>query len=239
MLELPGSAIPRLLTKSGAASSLPIPGLFQGGAGLDGTDLRPSDRLHTVLIDAVVRDVWAETSVTQTYKLEAEAPSDLVYLYPIDGDASVFDIAIAVNRRPIVCKMMEKIGSHTEFREVVDHGVAAVALEQVQGDIYCVHIGQVPPGAMVRCDIAAAASPSWPDSTLAVGHDVAAPSGSSPIVSPHPPFISSPTPPRHRHTIALIFGNHNKCKSHKRGVDQGDRLIQISSPVVHFIHPMR
>lgn len=152
MLEVPGSAIPRLLTRSGAASSLPIPGLFQA-APQAGGDLQPAQGLHTVHVDAVIRDVWAETSVTQTYKLDTEAATEAVFLYPVDELATVFDLAVTVDKVPVACRMMEKIGSHTEFREVVDQGVAAVALEQVQGDIYCVHVGRVPPAANVEVTV--------------------------------------------------------------------------------------
>jgi hypothetical protein len=77
VLELPWGVVPRVETESGAASGLPLPGLFASAietgsrpaskAGSLADDLVPIDNIKSFFVDTVIKDFCAETTISQTY----------------------------------------------------------------------------------------------------------------------------------------------------------------------------
>ena len=109
--------------------------------------------LQKVEIEAKIVDFVSEIAVTQSYVNVESNPIEVVYMYPIEEEASVTAFKAEIDHRIIVTKIQEKEKARDEYHEAMRNQKTAALLEETQPDIFQIKLGQLKPGAGARITI--------------------------------------------------------------------------------------
>jgi Ca-activated chloride channel family protein len=105
--------------------------------------------LKDVSISAVLRDLLAEVSVSQTYRNEEPTNIEAVYTFPLPLDALLLDVDIVIGNRHLKGNVVEKRAAERSYENALESGDAAVMIEPLEPGVYTMNVGNLLPGETI------------------------------------------------------------------------------------------
>ena len=102
--------------------------------------------LSDVSVSAVLRDLLAEVSVSQTYRNDERVNIEAVYTFPLPLDAVLLDLRVEIGGRVLNGVVVEKAAAEEDYEDAVAAGDAAVMLEVIEPGLYTMNVGNLIPG---------------------------------------------------------------------------------------------
>ncbi|CAF93414.1 unnamed protein product, partial [Tetraodon nigroviridis] len=104
--------------------------------------------LKGVEVDVEVRDHVASVVSTLNYENSEDNPLEVVFVFPLPGDAAVCHFSAAIGQKQIVAEVKEKQQAHEEYDDALSSGQQAFLLEESDEspDIFSLRVGSLPPG---------------------------------------------------------------------------------------------
>lgn len=101
--------------------------------------------LRDVAVTAVLQDLLAEVTVTQTYRNDERTNIEAVYTFPLPLDAVLLDLEVEIGARLLKGVVVEKKAAEEEYEDAVAAGDAAVMLEAIEPGLYTMNVGNLLP----------------------------------------------------------------------------------------------
>jgi Ca-activated chloride channel family protein len=99
--------------------------------------------LCKVAVSAVLADLLAEVSVTQTYRNEEDTNIEATYTFPLPVDAVLLSLDVALGGRRLQGVVVEKSQAEERYEEAIEEGDAAVLLENPEPGLYTMNVGNL------------------------------------------------------------------------------------------------
>ena len=115
--------------------------MASGLSGLEGERIV----LRDVAVSAVLRDLLAEVTVSQTYRNDESENIEAVYTFPLPLDAVLLGVAVVIGGRVLQGIVVEKTAAEAQYEEAVASGDAAVMLEELEPGLYTMNVGNLRP----------------------------------------------------------------------------------------------
>ncbi len=115
-------------------------GLLTGGAPIP---------LRGVAVEARLRDLATEVTITQRYHNSEEHPIEAVYVFPLEEGAAVCGFEAWIGKVHVVGTVKERDAAFEDYDDAPAAGHGAYLLDQERPDIFTAGLGNVPPGAEV------------------------------------------------------------------------------------------
>ncbi len=101
--------------------------------------------LSDVSVSAVLRDLLAEVTVSQTYRNDEQVNIEAVYTFPLPLDAVLLDLQVEIGGRVLKGVVVEKKAAEEKYEDAVAAGNAAVMLEVIEPGLYTMNVGNLLP----------------------------------------------------------------------------------------------
>jgi len=122
--------------------------------------------LEAVEVEATIRGMLAEASLTQRYRnLEAD-PIEVVYTFPLPLDAVLLELAVELNGERLRGVVRARAAAESEYEEAIEEGHSAVLLEQLEPGLYTVNLGNLHGGEQAVVRVRYAQLLRWQGETL-------------------------------------------------------------------------
>lgn len=115
-------------------------------AGLNGERVA----LQDVAVSAVLRDLLAEVTLTQTYRNDEAVNIEAVYTFPLPVDAVLLDLDVTIGERVLRGVVVEKCKAEARYEDAIEAGDAAVMLEATEPGLYTMNVGNLLAGETVK-----------------------------------------------------------------------------------------
>ncbi len=109
--------------------------------GVDGERVALCD----VAVAAVLQDLLAEVTVSQTYRNDEPTNIEAVYTFPLPLDAVLLEFEVEIGGRVLKGVVVEKKSAEEKYEDAVETGDAAVMLEAIEPGIYTMSVGNLLP----------------------------------------------------------------------------------------------
>lgn len=106
--------------------------------------------LCDVAVSAVLQDLLAEVTVSQTYRNDEAANIEAVYTFPLPQDAVLLDLAVEIGARHLKGTVVEKRQAEEEYEDALQAGDAAVMLEEAEPGLYTMNVGNLLPQEVAK-----------------------------------------------------------------------------------------
>ncbi len=117
--------------------------------------------LSDVSVSAVLRDLLAEVTVSQTYRNDEQVNIEAVYTFPLPLDAVLLDLQVEIGGRVLKGVVVEKKVAEEEYEDAVAAGDAAVMLEVIEPGLYTMNVGNLLPSEKVTITFSYAILYRW------------------------------------------------------------------------------
>jgi Ca-activated chloride channel family protein len=87
--------------------------------------------LCDVAVSAVLQDLLAEVTVSQTYRNDERTNIEAVYTFSLPLDAVLLDLEVDIGGRGLKGVVVEKKAAEEKYEDAVEAGDAAVMLEAI------------------------------------------------------------------------------------------------------------
>lgn len=101
--------------------------------------------LSDVSVSAVLRDLLAEVTVSQTYRNDEQVNIEAVYTFPLPLDAVLLDLQVDIGGRVLKGVVVEKKAAEEQYEDAIASGDAAVMLEAIEPGLYTMNVGNLLP----------------------------------------------------------------------------------------------
>jgi Ca-activated chloride channel family protein len=101
--------------------------------------------LRDVSVAAVLQDLLAEVTVSQTYRNDEPDNIEAVYTFPLPLDAVLLDLEVEIGGRRLKGKVIARKEAEENYEEAVEAGDAAVMLEAIESGLYTMNVGNLLP----------------------------------------------------------------------------------------------
>jgi Ca-activated chloride channel family protein len=101
--------------------------------------------LSDVSVSAVLQDLLAEVTVSQTYRNDERVNIEAVYTFPLPLDSVLLDLEVEIGGRVLKGVVVEKKAAEKKYEDAVDSGDAAVMLEAIEPGLYTMNVGNLLP----------------------------------------------------------------------------------------------
>ncbi|MCC6869904.1 MAG: VWA domain-containing protein, partial [Burkholderiales bacterium] len=101
--------------------------------------------LCDVAVSAVLQDLLAEVTVSQTYRNDERTNIEAVYTFPLPLDAVLLDLEVDIGGRVLEGVVVEKKAAEEQYEDAVEAGDAAVMLEAIEPGLYTMNVGNLLP----------------------------------------------------------------------------------------------
>jgi Ca-activated chloride channel family protein len=101
--------------------------------------------LCDVAVSAVLQDLLAEVTVSQTYRNDERTNIEAVYTFPLPLDAVLLDLEVDIGGRVLKGVVVEKKAAEEKYEDAVEAGDAAVMLEAIEPGLYTMNVGNLLP----------------------------------------------------------------------------------------------
>ncbi len=101
--------------------------------------------LRDVAVSAVLRDLLAEVTVSQTYRNDEQVNIEAVYTFPLPLDAVLLDVTVVIGGRVLKGVVVEKKAAEEQYEDAVASGDSAVMLEVLEPGLYTMNVGNLLP----------------------------------------------------------------------------------------------
>ncbi|HSB73716.1 MAG TPA: VIT domain-containing protein [Candidatus Methylomirabilis sp.] len=105
--------------------------------------------MQGVVVEAWLRDLTTEVTITQRYRNAEANPIETVYVFPLEEGAAVCGFEAWIGSVHVVGEVMERNEAFDAYDDALAAGHGAYLLDQERPDIFTASIGNVPPGAEV------------------------------------------------------------------------------------------
>ncbi len=105
--------------------------------------------LRGVAVDARLRDLATEVTITQRYQNAEAHPIEAVYVFPLEEGAAVCAFEAWIGSVHVVGTVKERDEAFEDYDDALAAGHGAYLLDQERPDVFTASIGNVPPGAEV------------------------------------------------------------------------------------------
>lgn len=95
----------------------------------------------------------ARVILRQTFVNDSADPLQATYQFPLPADAAVGGYAFTMNGRRVLGQIERAAEARKRFEEAVLEGRTAGLVEQRRSSLFTQEIGNIPPGAEVRCEL--------------------------------------------------------------------------------------
>jgi len=99
--------------------------------------------LCNVAISAVLQDLLAEVSVTQTYRNDEPVNIEAVYTFPLPLDAVLLDLELRIGDRLLKGVVVEKKVAAKKYEDAIADGNSAVLLEAIEPGLFTMNVGNL------------------------------------------------------------------------------------------------
>ncbi len=106
--------------------------------------------LCDVAVSAVLQDLLAEVTVSQTYRNDERTNIEAVYTFPLPLDAVLLDLEVDIGGRALKGVVVEKKAAEEKYEDAVEAGDAAVMLEAIEPGLYTMNVGNLLPQEMAK-----------------------------------------------------------------------------------------
>jgi Ca-activated chloride channel family protein len=101
--------------------------------------------LSDVAVSAVMHDLLAEVTVSQSYRNREKVNIEAVYTFPLPLDAVLLDLQVEIGGRVLKGVVVEKKAAEGKYEDAVAAGDAAVMLEVIEPGLYTMNVGNLLP----------------------------------------------------------------------------------------------
>ncbi len=101
--------------------------------------------LCDVAVSAVLQELLAEVTVSQTYRNDEGVNIEAVYTFPLPLDAVLLDLEVEIGGRTLQGTVAPKKAAERAYEEAIDAGDAAVMLESIEPGLYTLNVGNLLP----------------------------------------------------------------------------------------------
>lgn len=101
--------------------------------------------LCDVCVFAVLQDLLAEVTVSQTYRNDERVNIEAVYTFALPLDAVLLDLEVEIGGRHLKGVVVEKKLAEEKYEDAVEGGDAAVMLEAIEPGLYTMNVGNLLP----------------------------------------------------------------------------------------------
>lgn len=101
--------------------------------------------LSDVAVLAVLRDLLAEVTVSQTYRNDEQVNIEAVYTFPLPLDAILLDLQVEIGGRVLKGVVVEKKAAEEKYEDAIAAGDAAVMLQVIEPGLYTMNVGNLLP----------------------------------------------------------------------------------------------
>ena len=101
--------------------------------------------LCDVSVSAVLQDLLAEVTVSQTYRNDERVNIEAVYTFPLPLDAALLELEVEIGGRVLKGVVVEKKAAQEKYEDAVEAGDAAVMLEAIEPGLYTMNVGNLLP----------------------------------------------------------------------------------------------
>ena len=105
--------------------------------------------LNGLEVDADIRDLLSEVTVTQTYRNAEAVNIEAVYTFPLPLEAVLLELAVTIGERVLCGKVIEKQTAEARYEEAITDGDTAIMLEQDEPGMYTMNVGNLQAGETV------------------------------------------------------------------------------------------
>lgn len=99
--------------------------------------------LCDVAVSAVLQDLLAEVTVSQTYRNDEPVNIEAVYTFALPLDAVLLDLQVHIGGRALKGVVVEKNAAEQRYEDAVEAGDAAVMLEAIEPGLYTMNVGNL------------------------------------------------------------------------------------------------
>ena len=100
-------------------------------------------------VDADIRDLLSEVTVTQTYRNAEAVNIEAVYTFPLPLEAVLLELTVTIGERVLCGKVIEKQTAEARYEEAITDGDTAIMLEQDEPGMYTMNVGNLQAGETV------------------------------------------------------------------------------------------
>ena len=101
--------------------------------------------LSDVAVSAVLRDLLAEVTVSQTYRNDEQVNIEAVYTFPLPLDAVLLGLQVEIGGRVLKGVVVEKKAAEEKYEDAIAAGDAAVMLQVIEPGLYTMNVGNLLP----------------------------------------------------------------------------------------------
>ena len=101
--------------------------------------------LCDVSVSAVLQDLLAEVTVSQTYRNDERVNIEAVYTFPLPLDAVLLELEVEIGARVLKGVVVEKKAAEEKYEDAVEAGDAAVMLEAIEPGLFTMNVGNLLP----------------------------------------------------------------------------------------------
>ncbi|HNF78435.1 MAG TPA: VIT and VWA domain-containing protein, partial [Thauera aminoaromatica] len=101
--------------------------------------------LCDVSVSAVLQDLLAEVTVSQTYRNDERVNIEAVYTFPLPLDAVLLELEVEIGGRVLKGVVVEKKAAEEKYEDAVEAGDAAVMLEAIEPGLFTMNVGNLLP----------------------------------------------------------------------------------------------
>lgn len=106
--------------------------------------------LCDVAVSAVLQDLLAEVTVSQTYRNDEATNIEAVYTFPLPLDAVLLDLTVEIGARHLKGTVVEKRQAEERYEDALQAGDAAVMLEEAEPGLYAMNVGNLLPQEVAK-----------------------------------------------------------------------------------------
>lgn len=142
--------------------------------------------LCDVAVTAVLADLLAEVTLTQTYRNDERTSIEAVYTFPLPLDAVLLSLDVTLGGRRLRGTVVEKSEAEDRYEDAISEGDAAVMLQNPEPGLYTMNVGNLLPGEQAKITVRYALLHRWSGDQLRlhVPTTIAPRYGASPL-APH------------------------------------------------------
>lgn len=124
--------------------------------------------LKDVSISAVLRDLLADVTVSQTYRNDERTNIEAVYTFPLPLDALLLDVDIVIGNRHLKGNVVEKRAAERSYEHALEASNAAVMIEPLEPGVYTMNVGNLLPGETITVSFRYAMLYRWAGERLRI-----------------------------------------------------------------------
>lgn len=105
--------------------------------------------LQGLNVEAEIRDLLSEVTLTQTYRNGEPVNIEAVYTFPLSLEATLLDLTVTIGERTLRGNVIEKQEAEESYEEAITDGDTAIMLEQAEPGMYTMNVGNLQAGEKV------------------------------------------------------------------------------------------